>query len=191
MLRVATCVHWPMAFRGKSGKLSISVIIDTRPHSHTHTRCSFSLSHACFLFFSFEMHIWIFQKRSAHVCTLINLHELSKHWVTEWMSLTDFLWGKPTSLCFFQNKTARMLIFNSLLSCCGWFSLKSWLITSLSLCLSPVSVEPGVWLSLEGAHRQVLFASGLHIWLPGDGCHGWLVSCLFYDCFCLDTASVK
>lgn len=82
-------------------------------------------------------------------------------------------------LCSFQRKTAQLLMFNSLLSCCGWCSLKSWLIF-LSPSLSHVAVEPGLWLSLEGAYCQVLFAGGLHIWLPSDGCHGWLVSCLFF-----------
>lgn len=46
-----------------------------------------------------------------------------------------------------------------------------------------VSVEPGVRLGLEGAHCQVLFAGGLHIWLSSDGCHGRLVRCLLRFCF--------
>lgn len=64
---------------------------------------------------------------------------------------------------------------SDLLFLCG-FQIKSWLWPSLCL----VSVEPGVWFSLEGAHCQVLFAGGLHIWLPCDGCHGWLVSCCLF-----------
>lgn len=93
-----------------------------------------------FLFFQ-DVHLNI---SKAFICTLINLHELSKHWV-------------------------RLLFL------CG-FQIKSWLWPSLCL----VSVEPGVWFSLEGAHCQVLFAGGLHIWLPCDGCHGWLVSCCLF-----------
>lgn len=37
------------------------------------------------------------------------------------------------------------------------------------------AVEPGVWLGLEGSHRQVLSARWIHLWLPCDGCHGRLV----------------
>lgn len=48
-------------------------------------------------------------------------------------------------------------------------------LTHVLLCLW-VPVEAGVRLGLEGAHRQVLSAGGIHIRLPGDGRHGRLVS---------------
>lgn len=35
-----------------------------------------------------------------------------------------------------------------------------------------LAVEPGVRLGLEGSHRQVLPAGGIHRGLPSDGCHG-------------------
>lgn len=44
-----------------------------------------------------------------------------------------------------------------------------------------LAVEPGVRLGLEGAHRQVLLAGGIHSGLPSDGCHGWLVSCCTFN----------
>lgn len=59
-----------------------------------------------------------------------------------------------------------------------WNRFSCW---TLLLIVLSFSVEPGVWLGLEGAHCQVLFACGLHIWLPSDGCHGWLVCCLFHS----------
>lgn len=175
-----------MGFRGKSGKLLISVM-DTRPHSHT---CSSHPSHAL-SFFAFEMHGWIFQKCLQHVCTLISLHKLSKQWVGEFDRLLMRKAHVFVVLCSFSDENSCWCLIPFYLFL-GWFSLKSR-ITLLSLCFSLVSVEPGVWLSLEGTHCQVLFAGGLHIWLPSDGCHGWLVSCLmvFMSVLCHFTASVS
>lgn len=136
------------------------------------------LTRISFSFILFEMYILNISK-AFEASTFMNL---SKQWVREFDRL---LMRKAHISLYFS-----AVLWLKLLRC--WCLIPFYLgflskvdVTFLSLCLSLVSVEPGVWLSLEGAHCQVLFAGGLHIWLPSDGCHGWLVNRLFYVCFVL------
>ena len=154
---------------------------------HTHTPCSLSLSlslthththtHLRFLFFPPRCAFEYFNSACsmfAHSSTFMNYRNSESEF-------DRLVMGEAHISCCF---CAALILY--LLSCrclipfhlvVGGFLWKSWLV------FLSVSVEPGVWLSLEGAHCQVLVAGGLHIWLPSDGCHGWLVSCHFHVCF--------
>lgn len=57
MLRAAAVCSLTRGFKGKSGKLLISVIIDTRPHAHTHAALTLEFPLFFFLFSPLKMPI--------------------------------------------------------------------------------------------------------------------------------------
>lgn len=149
--RVPVCVHWPVQLRGE-------------PEHHWF-----------FFFFCCCGHANTFVHTLTHSCTQRQPCATLSHTNTLLLaSLAMFIW-------IFQRR--RLARLSRLMNYGDGESVRarrtgSGRCSELTSVCGLLAVEPGVRLGLEGAHRQVLPAGGIHSGLPSDGCHGWLVSTL-------------
>lgn len=128
------------------------------------------------------------KKGTPLICVIIDIRP---HWCTQRQLLclslshtnTHLLPSLEMFIWIFQRR--RLARLSGFMNYRDGESVSAWrtrlkVFEELTSVCRPLAVEPGVRLGLEGAHRQVLPAGGIHSGLPSDGCHGWLVSCFCF-----------